>query len=144
MGTHFLLAALRAVARLLTGRPFPAPMTRDRAVLHDRPVSLQQQMQLRRKAMLGRMIERIRPHAELALFAAAFVMATAFAATLREMPEARASNERVEILEIAEENRAFCAARGLPAGGREHTLCVMELNQLRAKHAQRVLQPVGF
>ena len=48
--------------------------------------------------------------------------------------------ERAVIAEIAEENRAFCKARGLPANSREYTLCVLDLNQIRAKHVQRVLQ----
>ena len=44
--------------------------------------------------------------------------------------------------EIARENTAFCEKRGFAAGAGEHASCVVDLNELRAKHDKRTNENV--
>ena len=58
--------------------------------------------------------------------------------------EARASIERQRAQEITEENRAYCEKWGLKAGTHEHTLCTLDLQEIRAKVEQRIADDLAF
>ena len=58
--------------------------------------------------------------------------------------EARATIERQRAQEITEENRAYCEKWGLKAGTHEHTLCTLDLQEIRAKVEQRIADDLAF
>jgi len=57
---------------------------------------------------------------------------------------ARDRFERIRAQEIFEENRAYCEKWGMQAGTHEHTLCTFDLNEIRAKHEQRISDDMIF
>ena len=46
-------------------------------------------------------------------------------------------------MEIAAENLAFCSNRGIPAGSVEHTNCILDLTEIRARAEQRVRDEIA-
>ena len=58
--------------------------------------------------------------------------------------EARATIERQRAQEIIEENRTYCEKWGLKAGTHEHTLCTLDLQEIRAKVEQRIADDLAF
>ena len=88
-----------------------------------------------------RRITEIAPTVLWALAAAgAAIMITYFPRIL----EARATIERQRAQEITEENRAYCEKWGLKAGTHEHTLCTLDLQEIRAKVEQRIADDLAF
>jgi hypothetical protein len=58
--------------------------------------------------------------------------------------EARATIERQRAKEITEENRAYCEKWGLKSRTHEHTLCTLDLQEIRAKVEQRIADDLAF
>ena len=81
-------------------------------------------------------------HAALWAVAAAFLLV--MASNLPRMSEARATAERQRALEISEENRFYCEKWGMKAGTHEHTLCILDLQDIRAKVEQRIDDDMAF
>src|SRR5262249_10885282 len=50
----------------------------------------------------------------------------------------RAAAEQQLAAEIAEENRAYCEKWGMRAGTREHSMCTLDLDEIRARHSKRL------
>jgi hypothetical protein len=64
--------------------------------------------------------------------------------SLPRMSEARAVAERERAQELIAENHFYCTKWGLAAGTHEHTLCTMDLQEIRAKHEQRLADDMAF
>jgi hypothetical protein len=60
------------------------------------------------------------------------------------MVEARAVVERQRALEIFAENRMYCEKWGMKAGTHEHTLCTLDLQEIRAKVEQYIADDLAF
>jgi hypothetical protein len=56
--------------------------------------------------------------------------------------QSAAAHQRV--LNIAEENRRYCEKWGMEPGTHEHTLCTLDLQELRARIAQRIADDMAF
>jgi hypothetical protein len=52
--------------------------------------------------------------------------------------EARAVAERQLLQEISDENRSYCEKWGMKAGTHEHTLCTLDLQEIRARVEARI------
>ena len=92
-----------------------------------------------------RRITEIAPTVLWALAAAgAAIMIAIMIAYYPRILEARARIERQRAQEIAEENRAYCEKWGLRAGTHEHTLCTLDLDEIRAKVEQRIADDIAF
>jgi hypothetical protein len=73
------------------------------------------------------------------------VWAIAAAIAISNAPEAARRLESARILEIADENRAFCTRQGLVDGSSAFSRCVYDLNGIRSRHEQRFLEATrGF
>jgi hypothetical protein len=75
----------------------------------------------------------------MAFWAVCGVLAVAAIIMIQRAPAVRAEIERQQTAEIAAENRAYCEKWGMRAGTREHVACALDLDELRARHAKRVL-----
>jgi hypothetical protein len=60
------------------------------------------------------------------------------------MSEARAIAERERTQELIAENNFYCKKWGLAAGTHEHTLCTMDVQEIRAKHEKRLADDMAF
>ena len=60
--------------------------------------------------------------------------------TLPGMMQFSADLEAKRIQAIAAENKRYCEKWHFPAGTHEHSLCVLDLNELRAKIQQRQIE----
>ncbi|HZP79304.1 MAG TPA: hypothetical protein VFB45_24435 [Pseudolabrys sp.] len=49
------------------------------------------------------------------------------------VPENQARQERIHIRQVTAENSSYCAKWGMAPGSHQHTLCTMDLQELRAK-----------
>jgi len=76
-------------------------------------------------------------HAALWALLCAFVVWTVVV-VVPKLPAAREKFERVRAQEIAVENKFYCEKWGMPVGTHTHTLCTLDLQQLRAKIAKRM------
>jgi hypothetical protein len=65
-------------------------------------------------------------------------------ANLPNLSKTRAKAERQRAQEIAEENRLYCEKWGMKAGTHEHTLCTLDLQEIRAKVQQRIADDMAF
>ena len=74
--------------------------------------------------------------AALAIYFALFVMP--------DLPRRRADQERIRAREIAAENGLYCQGWGLRPGSHEHTLCLMDLQEFRARIEQRMVEDGGL
>jgi hypothetical protein len=63
---------------------------------------------------------------------------------LPNIMEARQRMERQLARELADENRLYCEKWGMPAGTHEHVLCVMDLQEIRARQEQRLADMYAF
>jgi hypothetical protein len=71
------------------------------------------------------------------------VLAAAAIFMIQHAPQVRAEIERQQWAEMAAENRAYCEKWGMRAGTREHAACTLDLDEIRARHAKRVLVASG-
>lgn len=60
------------------------------------------------------------------------------AVMIQKAPQVRAEAERQLAAEIAAENRAYCEKWRMPAGTREHGICTLDLDEIRARHVKRL------
>ena len=89
-------------------------------------------------------VRRIAEIAPTVLWALAAAGATIMIMYFPRILEARATIERQRAQEITEENRAYCEKWGLKAGTHEHTLCTLDLQEIRAKVEQRIADDLAF
>jgi hypothetical protein len=89
-------------------------------------------------------VRRITEIAPTVLWALAAAAAAIMIMYFPRILEARATIERQRAQEITEENRAYCEKWGLKAGTHEHTLCTLDLQEIRAKVEQRVADDLAF
>ena len=98
-----------------------------------------------KRSRIWRVIDRLYDEVEAALWAglAAFVL---FFCTmvLPEMPAAMAKAESERALEIAAENRSYCARWGMKEGTQAHKSCLIDLQLLRGAIEQRRADQVMF
>jgi hypothetical protein len=71
------------------------------------------------------------------------VLAVVAMIMIQRAPQVRAEIERQQVAEIAAENRTYCEKWGMRAGTREHAGCTLDLDEIRARHAKRVLDASG-
>jgi hypothetical protein len=64
--------------------------------------------------------------------------------SLPKMSEARAVAERQRAQDLIAENHFYCTKWGLVAGTHEHTLCTMDVQEIRAKHEKRLADDMAF
>jgi hypothetical protein len=64
--------------------------------------------------------------------------------SLPRMSEARAVAERQRAQELIADNHFYCSKWGLVAGTHEHTLCTMDVQEIRAKHEKRLADDMAF
>ena len=89
-------------------------------------------------------VRRITEIAPTVLWALAVAGAAIMIMYFPRILEARATIERQRAQEITEENRAYCEKWGLKAGTHEHTLCTLDLQEIRAKVEQRIADDLAF
>jgi hypothetical protein len=78
-----------------------------------------------------------------AFWAVCGVLAVAAIVMIQRAPQVRVEMERQQAAEIAAENRAYCEKWSMRAGTREHAGCTLDLNEIRTRHAKRVLDASG-
>jgi hypothetical protein len=64
--------------------------------------------------------------------------------SLPKMTEARAVAERQRAQELIAENNFYCSKWGLVAGTHEHTICTMDVQEIRTKHEKRLTDDMAF
>jgi hypothetical protein len=64
--------------------------------------------------------------------------------SLPNISEARAVVERQRALELIAENHSYCKKWGLAEGTHEHTLCTIDVQEMRAKHEKRLADDMAF
>jgi hypothetical protein len=79
-----------------------------------------------------------------ALWAGLALWLTILIGSLPNLSEARAVAERQRALELIAENHFYCTKWGLAEGTHEHTLCTMDVQEMRAKHEKRVVDDLAF
>jgi hypothetical protein len=90
--------------------------------------------------MISAFVDRIKNMAPMVAICA-IVAVTAFDwGMTQRMPEARAAVDRQE---LAQERRAACEMSGKRAGTDEHTTCIADLKEMRAKHNKRQADDSG-
>jgi hypothetical protein len=89
-------------------------------------------------------VRRIAEIAHTILWALAATWAAIVIMHIPRIVEARATIERQRAQEITEENRVYCEKWGLKAGTHEHTLCTLDLQEIRAKVEQRIADDMAF
>jgi hypothetical protein len=90
---------------------------------------------------------RIRQFYEIArtiLWAVAAASVAIMIMNIPRMVEARATIERQRTQAIFDENRVYCQKWGLKVGTHEHTLCTLDLQEIRAKVEQRIADDMAF
>jgi hypothetical protein len=74
-------------------------------------------------------------------------LAICLAGIVRFLPEAsgaRARAERHQLMEMVMENKFYCEKWGMAAGTHEHTICTMDIQEIRAKHSMRLADDPFF
>jgi hypothetical protein len=89
-------------------------------------------------------VRRITEIAPTVLWALAAAWAAIMIMYFPRILEARATIQRQRAQEITEENSAYCEKWGLKAGTHEHTLCTLDLQEIRAKVERRVADDLAF
>lgn len=79
-----------------------------------------------------------------ALWAGLAVSLAILGASLPKMSQARVIADRQRALELIAENHFYCTKWGLAAGTHEHTLCTMDVQEMRAKHEKRLADDITF
>jgi len=64
--------------------------------------------------------------------------------SLPRMSEARTVAERQRAQELIAENHFYCSKWGLAPGTHEHTICTMDVQEIRAKHEKRLADDMAF
>ncbi len=75
----------------------------------------------------------------MAFWAVCGVLAVTGIIMIQRAPQVRAETERQQAAEIAAEDRMYCEKWGMLAGTREHAACTLDLDEIRARHAKRLL-----
>ena len=89
-------------------------------------------------------VRRITEIARTVLWALAAAWAAIMIMHFPRIVEARVTIERQRAQEITQENRVYCEKWGLKAGTHEHTLCTLDLQEIRAKVDQRIADDLAF
>ena len=79
-----------------------------------------------------------------ALWAALALWLAILVTSLPKISQARAVVERQRALELIAENHSYCTKWGLAVGTHEHTLCTMDVQEMRAKHEKRLADDLAF
>jgi hypothetical protein len=86
------------------------------------------------------MIHSIYDNVNIALWAILITFVVYFSIfVLPHVPEARAKAEVLRALEISAENRTVCEKWGMRDGTHEHTLCTLDLQNIRAMAERRII-----
>jgi hypothetical protein len=64
--------------------------------------------------------------------------------SIPRLSDARARAERQRAQEISEENKYYCAKWGMRANTHEYLICMMDLDDIRAKVEQRISEDTMF
>src|SRR5262249_20600993 len=87
---------------------------------------------------------RIYDTAHAALWALAVAWVTYLVINFPRVVEARAVIERQRLQEISDENRFYCEKWGMKAGTHEHTLCTLDLQQIRERVEPRIADDLAW
>ena len=79
-----------------------------------------------------------------ALWAALALWLAILVSSLPKISQARAVVERQRAEELIAENHLYCTKWGLAVGIHEHTLCTMDVQEMRAKHEKRLVDDLAF
>jgi hypothetical protein len=80
----------------------------------------------------------------IALWAGLAVWLAILLNSLPRLSEARAIAERERAQALIAENHLYCTKWGLPVGSHEHTLCTMDVQEIRAKHEKHLAGDMAF
>ena len=64
--------------------------------------------------------------------------------SLPNISQARAVVERQRALELIAENHSYCTKWGLAVGTHAHTLCTMDVQEIRTTHEKRLADDMAF
>jgi hypothetical protein len=92
----------------------------------------------------GTWISRIYEIAHTTLWAVLAAWAAIMIMNVPRMVEARATLERQRAQETFEDNRLYCEKWGMRAGTHQHTLCTLDLQEIRAKVEQHIADDMAF
>jgi hypothetical protein len=92
----------------------------------------------------GTWISRIYEIARTTLWAVVAAWAAIMIMNIPRIVEARATLERQRVQEIFEENRLYCEKWGMRAGTHEHTLCTLDLQEIRGKIEQHIADDMAY
>jgi hypothetical protein len=79
-----------------------------------------------------------------ALWAALAVWTAIIVAGIPRVTQALAAAERQRALDLAAESSFYCAKWGLAPGSHEHTLCTMDVQEIRERQQERLAGDVAF
>jgi hypothetical protein len=87
------------------------------------------------------LIGKIYDAVHVALWSGLFAFVIFFLAfTVPELPRLRAEAQARQVLAIAAEDKGYCEKWGFHAGTHGHSLCVLDLQELRAQIKQRQIE----
>jgi hypothetical protein len=89
-------------------------------------------------------MRRIYHTVHMALWAMLAAWAAILVSNLPNASKARATAERQRAQEIFAESRHYCERWGMKAATHEHTLCTLDLQEIRAKVEQRITEDMAF
>jgi hypothetical protein len=91
------------------------------------------------------LVQSIYDYVHLALWAALAAFVVFFLAFIApKLPEAAAQAEALRFQEISQENEAYCAKWQMGPGTKMHDQCIFDLQELRAKVANRFADRLDF
>jgi hypothetical protein len=67
-----------------------------------------------------------------------------FVINLPRMLDAQTVAERQRLQEISDENRFYCEKWGMKAGTHEHSLCTLDLQEIRARVGARIASDTAW
>jgi len=89
-------------------------------------------------------VPRLYDIVHIALWAGLAVWLAILLNSLPKISEARAIAEREQALELTDENNFYCTKWGLVPGTHKHTICTMDVQEIRAKHEKRLTNDMAF
>jgi hypothetical protein len=89
-------------------------------------------------------MRRIYHAVHVALWALLAAWVIIMVSNLPNISKARATAERQRAQDIFEENRFYCEKWGMKTGTHEHTLCTLDLQEIRSKVQQRIADDIAF
>jgi len=95
-------------------------------------------------AYVRKIAPRIRGIVSMLLWAALAAWTVILIGSIPRMTHANAVAERQRVQELIAENHFYCAKWGLIANSHEHTLCTMDVQEIRARHEQRLTDDLTF